>query len=106
MEARWERHRRLARRTAEWAGAHGVSFASEAGFRSPTVSCLQVPGGWDGPGLVAALAERGSTVGGGYGRWKPSTFRIGHMGEVHDGDLEALLDHLGALLEARTDTSR
>lgn len=99
MEARWERHRRLARRTAEWAGGHGLTFASEPAFRSPTVSCLEVPEGRDGPGLVAALAERGFTVGGGYGRWKTSTFRIGHMGEVHDDDLEALLRCLEALVE-------
>ena len=32
--------------------------------------------------LVAALKQRGFTLGGGYGRFKESTFRIGHMGEV------------------------
>ena len=41
--------------------------------------------------LVAALKKRGFTLGGGYGRFKESTFRIGHMGEVQTTDLAALL---------------
>ena len=45
----------------------------------------------DAPGLVKELAERGFTIGGGYGDWKPTTFRIGHMGEVRERDLDALL---------------
>jgi aspartate aminotransferase-like enzyme len=38
-------------------------------------------------------------VGGGYGEWKDSTFRIGHMGEVRDGDLEALLAATDGILD-------
>ena len=45
----------------------------------------------DAPGLVSQLAERGFVVGSGYGKWKPETFRIGHMGEVRSADLEKLL---------------
>jgi aspartate aminotransferase-like enzyme len=40
--------------------------------------------------LVAALAERGIVVGGGYGPLKPSTFRIGHMGEVRAEHMDVL----------------
>jgi aspartate aminotransferase-like enzyme len=95
MEARWERHERLRRRTAEWAEARGYGFAAAAaGARSPTVSCLRPPQGLDPQALVKQLASRGWTVGGGYGDWKPTTFRIGHMGEVRDGDLEALLGEI------------
>lgn len=99
MEARWERHRRMAARTAEWAESRGVSLASEAGFRSPTVSCLRPPEGIDPRELVAALAAKGYTVGGGYGSWKKSTFRIGHMGEVLEDDLERLFGVLDETLE-------
>jgi aspartate aminotransferase-like enzyme len=101
MEARWARHERLYRRTAEWAAARGLTFASAEGARSHTVSCLRPPAGIDPQALVKRLASRGWTVGGGYGDWKPSTFRIGHMGEVRESDLEALLgeidDALGEL---------
>ena len=37
------------------------------------------------------MKKRGFTLGGGYGRFKESTFRIGHMGEVQTTDLAALL---------------
>lgn len=91
MEARWARHAVLQRQTAQWAGAHGFEFASTAAGRSPTVSCLEPPAGLEARGLVQALKRRGFTLGGGYGRFKESTFRIGHMGEVQTTDLAALL---------------
>ena len=100
MEARWERHARLQRRTAEWAASRGCTFASAAGARSLTVSCLRPPAGVDPQALVKALAGRGWTLGGGYGDWKPTTFRIGHMGEVQDSDLEGLLAELDQALAA------
>ena len=100
MEARWARHERLYRRTAEWAAARGLAFAAAEGARSHTVSCLRPPAGIDPQALVKRLGSRGWTVGGGYGDWKPSTFRIGHMGEVRDSDLEALLGEIDdALVE-------
>ena len=99
MEARWERHRRMAARTGAWAESRGMASASEAGFRSPTVSCLRPPDGVEARDLVTALAKRGFTLGGGYGIWKDSTFRIGHMGEVHEDDLERLLEALDETVE-------
>ena len=48
--------------------------------------------------VVRALATRGFTVGGGYGEWKPDTFRIGHMGEILPDDLEGLLAALDDIL--------
>ena len=91
MEERWRRHQRLERRTEEWAAASGCAYASDAAARSLTVSCLKPPAGVAAPALVKGLAERGFTIGGGYGDWKPSTFRIGHMGEVRESDLDGLL---------------
>jgi aspartate aminotransferase-like enzyme len=91
MEARWARHERLYRRTAEWAASRGCSYASAADARSITVSCLRPAEGVDPQAIVKGLGKRGWTIGGGYGDWKPTTFRIGHMGEVKESDLEALL---------------
>lgn len=91
IEARWERHAALQAMTAKWARAHGLTYASAAGARSPTISCLRPPEGVSAPALVRRLAEQGLTVGGGYGAWKAETFRIGHMGEVRGTDLEHLL---------------
>jgi aspartate aminotransferase-like enzyme len=62
------------------------------------VTTVGAPAGQAAPDLVKALAARGYTVSGGYGDWKATTFRIGHMGEVHESDLEGLLDTLDELL--------
>lgn len=99
MEARWARHEALLKRTAAWAESRGITYASAPDARSVTVSCLRPPQGIDPQAIVKKLAERGWTIGGGYGDWKPSTFRIGHMGEVRDSDLEALLAEIDAILE-------
>lgn len=92
MEARWARHDELRAHTERWAAENGFEYASVPAGASPTVSCLRPPEGVAAPELVAALAERGLTVGGGYGRWKPETFRIGHMGEVREEHLDVLFD--------------
>ncbi len=91
IEARWARHARLAATTAAWAERLGIVNAAAAAVRSPTVSCLRPPAGISAPELVKRLGARGFTLGSGYGKWKPDTFRIGHMGEVNDDDLAALL---------------
>ncbi|MFL6195225.1 MAG: pyridoxal-phosphate-dependent aminotransferase family protein [Thermoanaerobaculia bacterium] len=99
MEARWARHERLYKQTAEWAAARGCEYASAEDARSITVSCLRPPAGIDPQSIVKGLAARGITIGGGYGDWKGSTFRIGHMGEVRESDLEALLVEIDQILE-------
>lgn len=98
IETRWARHAALQAMTADWARAGGFAYASASGARSPTISCLRPPDGCAAPDLVERLSERGLVVGSGYGRWKPGTFRIGHMGEVRARDLEALLGAIGELV--------
>jgi len=97
MEARWERHLKLRSQTEAWAAERGFTYASQPSAASPTVSCLVPPAGVDPPKLVARLAEAGYVVGGGYGDWKPKTFRIGHMGEVRAADLEGLFAKIDEL---------
>jgi aspartate aminotransferase-like enzyme len=82
---------------AAWAGARGYAFTAPEPARSWTVSCLKPPPGVSAEALVAKAKERGFTIGGGYGKWKASAFRIGHMGDVDVASLENLL---GALDEA------
>lgn len=99
METRWQRHERLYRRTAAWAASQGCEYATAENARSLTVSCLKPPAGVDPQSIVKGLAERGYTIGGGYGDWKPTTFRIGHMGEVRESDLDALLAEIDPIME-------
>ncbi len=90
IENRWARHHACHARVTEWAGANGFGFFA-ASHRSPTVSCLVPPAGVSAPAIVSTLAERGWTIGTGYGPLKPDAFRIGHMGEVTVEDLNGLL---------------
>ncbi|HET7620288.1 MAG TPA: alanine--glyoxylate aminotransferase family protein [Gemmatimonadaceae bacterium] len=107
LERRWARHAAMARETWEWAGSfeelHGVKLEVLApeGSRSPTVSTIVLPDSLRGPEVVAAVAERGFTIGAGYGKLKERTIRIGHMGD-HDtttlrGCLEACADAISEL---------
>ncbi len=98
MEARWQRHERLYRQTAAWAATRGCTYVAAAGAHSHTVSCLRPPQGVDPQALVKQLLARGWTIGGGYGDWKPTTFRIGHMGEVRESDLTELLAQIDDVL--------
>jgi aspartate aminotransferase-like enzyme len=45
--------------------------------------------------VVAAMKKRGYVLGGGYGKWKEETFRIGHMGDITIPALESMLQVLG-----------
>jgi aspartate aminotransferase-like enzyme len=92
MEARWQRHLDLRSRTEEWVAEREFEYASAPEGASPTVSCLKPPADISAPELVKALAAKGFTLGGGYGAFKPTTFRLGHMGEVQLEDLERVLE--------------
>jgi aspartate aminotransferase-like enzyme len=96
LEGRWARHDALRRRVESWASERGHTHVPAAGARSWTVSCLKPAPGISSEALVAKVKERGFTIGGGYGKWKTSTFRIGHMGDVDLASLEALLAALDA----------
>ncbi|HET9767213.1 MAG TPA: alanine--glyoxylate aminotransferase family protein [Thermoanaerobaculia bacterium] len=98
MEARWGRHAALQQRMLAWADDRGLHLPANAAHRSPTVTALPAPRGRSAPNIVQALAARGFTVSSGYGDWKPTTFRIGHMGEVQSPDLEGLLTALDEIL--------
>ncbi|HEU4521171.1 MAG TPA: aminotransferase class V-fold PLP-dependent enzyme, partial [Thermoanaerobaculia bacterium] len=91
LPARFERHRRMRDRTIE----RTASFAELAADRqhaSSTVTALRPS---IDPELIRSrMRERGYTIGGGYGEWKKTTFRIGHMGDIPMESLEAMLDDL------------
>jgi len=99
IEERWSRHAALQQRTLVWAAERGLQVPAHAAHRSPTVTTIAAPAVHSAPDIVKALATRGFTVSSGYGDWKPTTLRIGHMGEVQLSDLEGLLAALDELLD-------
>lgn len=100
MEERWRRHADMQMRTFEWVaemrdeGVEVEVFAQE-GHRSPTVTCVTTD---QATRVVSDLFQRGWVIGGGYGKLKESTIRIGHMGDHTLEELEALLDVLSDVL--------
>ncbi len=91
LDARFERHRRMQQLTLERT-AHMARLAGDPHFASATVTTLAPT--MPAEELRAKMKARGFTLGGGYGRWKETTFRIGHMGDMTVGDLEAMLEVL------------
>jgi aspartate aminotransferase-like enzyme len=91
LPRRFERHRRMRDLTIERVSRH-AELAGDREWASPTVSAFRPPG--DPERIRSRMKERGYTLGGGYGEWKSSTFRIGHMGDISVEDLEAMLADL------------
>lgn len=91
LAARFERHRRM-RELVHERTSRFARLASDPAFASNTVTALApvLP-----PEQIRnEMKRRGYTLGGGYGQWKDTTFRIGHMGDIPIDDLQAMLDEL------------
>jgi aspartate aminotransferase-like enzyme len=101
MPGRWARHIAMRNRCVEWVGemaGRGCGVLAPEGFRSPTVTCITLPEGRTGPGMAAAMKERGYVIGAGYGRLKEGSIRIGHMGDHTVDELDRLLEDLREVL--------
>lgn len=92
LEKRWQRHTEMRDLTLQRTSAFANPIAP-ADSRSVSVSALR-PLTKAAPEIVAEMRRRGFVLGGGYGPWKESTFRIGHMGDVSLEALGAMLDIL------------
>jgi predicted phosphoserine aminotransferase len=100
LEARWERHRRMAERVQAWASERFALFA-EDGHRSWTLTCVSNTRGIDISALNEFLRRRGKVISSGYGPLKGKTFRIAHMGEIQPHHIEALLMDIDEWLAAK-----
>ena len=87
IERRWERHAAMRDATTAWLKRAvtrvdlDVSILAPDSARSPTVTTITLPEGLKSADVVAAVARRGFVIGGGYGKLKDTTIRIGHMGD-------------------------
>jgi aspartate aminotransferase-like enzyme len=97
-EARFARHQQMAERCWRWAESRGLQLFAPEGFRSPTVTTISLPPEKPGSQIAARLAERGYTIGAGYGKLKDTTIRIGHMGDHTVEELDTLLEALEEVL--------
>ena len=91
LQARFDRHRRMRDLTHQRVARY-AKLVAEPEFASNSVTAIApvLP-----PDTIRdEMKKRGYTLGGGYGIWKDTTFRIGHMGDIPVADLESMLDVL------------
>jgi aspartate aminotransferase-like enzyme len=102
MESRWARHAAMAEQTYRWvaerADRFGLGILAPEGERSPTVTVVTVPKTITGDDVVKAVARRGWTIGGGHGKLRTISFRIGHMGDHTTEELTRCLEVCDAAL--------
>jgi aspartate aminotransferase-like enzyme len=101
IECRWARHAAMASVVHAWVEGHRKAgrldgILAACGSRSATVTVVKTVG--DARALVKQIAERGMTVGGGYGPLAATTFRIGHMGDHTVETIQRLLTTIDAVL--------
>lgn len=89
-----ERMRRIKKRIE----ALGLSLFPWPGYESPTVACVNAPGGMNGLEVYERMRERGFELAKGYGKLKERTFRIGNMGHITLEGIDEMLRALGEVL--------
>lgn len=95
LDARYERHARLAQMTRDWAAGHGFTLFPEKGYESQTLTCVSngaKPGGRtiDVAKFQKLVKDQGFLIDGGYGKIKGTTFRISNMGDETDNTMREL----------------
>lgn len=94
LEARYERHRRMRDIVLERTARYAKVASESAGRENLSATVTALAPVLSPETIRAEMKNRGYTLGGGYGIWKDTTFRIGHMGDISIADLEAMLDVL------------
>ncbi len=97
LRVREARHRRMAERTRAWARDRFALFP-EPGSESVTLTTIRNTRSIDVAALNRALTERGAVISNGYGKLKNETFRIAHMGEIRDDEIDELLTWIDEIL--------
>ncbi|MFQ5915155.1 MAG: pyridoxal-phosphate-dependent aminotransferase family protein [Nitrospinota bacterium] len=104
VTARYARHRAMGDLLRAWAEGPGLkrrgfSILAEPEYRSPAVTAIKVPDGFDVHGFLCSMRGRGFLLGAGAGKLREETFRIGHMGDLTLGDVADLTEALSDCLE-------
>ncbi|MDX1614934.1 MAG: alanine--glyoxylate aminotransferase family protein [Candidatus Promineifilaceae bacterium] len=98
LENRFARHLTLRDKTMGWARDRGFSLFATQGYESPTVTCINNDRDLDIPALNQYLRSHGMIISHGYGPLKGKAFRVAHMGDVTQRDMETLLETIDAYL--------
>lgn len=98
LEARYERHSRVAAYARRGLQALGFSLFADEAYASPTVTVALPPEGVDAASLSATLRSKyGMVIGGGLQKLSGKAIRIGHLGPTAD---ETMMNRVLAAIEA------
>ncbi len=97
VQNRYARHQRMAEMVRDWA-AKRLGLYAEEGFRSNTITVIQLKG-MDFKDFDRRLRQKGFEISPGYGSVKDETFRIGHMGDLTERDMQDLLNVMDEVME-------
>jgi alanine-glyoxylate transaminase/serine-glyoxylate transaminase/serine-pyruvate transaminase len=88
LEARFRRQARLGRAVRAGLAALGFDLFTEPDCRADTLSVVRYPEGLDDAAFRAGYARRGVQVAGGLAATSGRVFRMGHMGNLADAQVE------------------
>jgi aspartate aminotransferase-like enzyme len=91
----YARHERVAALTRTRARALGFEVLPNERDASPTVTALKVPASVDADAIRRAARKMGVVFGGGLGNMQGKIIRVGHLGYVHEADIEEAMEVLG-----------
>jgi aspartate aminotransferase-like enzyme len=95
LENIFARHHRLGQMTRNGVKAMGLKLLASEGVESDTVTAIRLPEGVDGEKLLQVAQDDFHTVfAGGQGSLRGKIIRFGHLGHVHEPDIEAGLEAL------------
>ncbi len=106
LTARYERHLKNGRAMQAAIEALGFSILAEPAHRAVTLSNVLYPAGVDDAQFRSFLYEEGVVVGGGLAAYAGKMFRIGHMGNVDENDMTAVLGAIERTLHRMGKLSR
>jgi aspartate aminotransferase-like enzyme len=93
------RHARVAEITRQGVKSLGLSLFPEEEYASNTVTAVKATDNVDIPELIQILREEHDVViAGGQRKLAGKIFRIGHLGAVHEDDIESVLEALDKAL--------
>jgi len=93
------RHARIGQAARDGVKSLGLSLFAEEGYASNTVTAVAAPDGLDTKKMLRILREEHRVVlSGGQQRLDGKIFRIGHLGWVNEGDIEAVISALKVVL--------
>ncbi len=93
------RHARVGQAARDGVKSLGLSLFAEEGYASNTVTAVATPDGLDTKKMLRILREEHRVVlSGGQQRLAGKIFRIGHLGWVNEGNIEAVISALKVVL--------